>query len=332
MRTRQGIALGGLALVLLLLVFGVRGCLDARKERAFKDYVRDVDALMTDSDQQGDGLFRLLGHGGGLNAAVRSENQLNQFRQLSAALVDRARDTDRPDELSDAHGYLLETLEFRRDGLAGIADAIPNALGDAERREGTNKVAAQMQAFLASDVVYHQRFVPTLQGALDDEDLGDEVQIPTSQFLPDIDWLQPSFVADRVRGLPTGNADKAATPGLHGNGIGSVTLGGQALTPGGSVSVKLARDLKFQVQVANQGENTETDVGVRITIGKGADAIELSEQLDTIARGETKTVDVALTDQPPTGQNVPIEVEVEPVAGEKKTDNNKQSYSAIFTR
>ena len=37
-----GIAVGAGVLVLVLLVFGVRGCLDSRKERAFKDYVRDV--------------------------------------------------------------------------------------------------------------------------------------------------------------------------------------------------------------------------------------------------------------------------------------------------
>jgi uncharacterized membrane protein len=33
-------------LVLILLVLGVRGCLDARKERAIKDYVQDVSAVV----------------------------------------------------------------------------------------------------------------------------------------------------------------------------------------------------------------------------------------------------------------------------------------------
>jgi hypothetical protein len=59
---------------------------------------------------------------------------------------------------------------------------------------------------------------------------------------------------------------------------------------------------------------------------------ELDGQLDTIAAGETKTVNVPLTEDPPTGRPVPVEVEVEPVPGEDKTDNNKQSYSVTFTK
>jgi len=34
---------------------------------------------------------------------------------------------------------------------------------------------------------------------------------------------------------------------------------------------------------------------------------------------------------PPTGRPVSITVNVKPVPGEKKTDNNKQTYQAIFT-
>ena len=69
--------------------------------------------------------------------------------------------------------------------------------------------------------------------------------------------------------------------------------------------------------MTNQGDNTETDVPVLVTVGEGDDAIELEEPLDSIAPGETKTVSLALEEQPPTGQNVPIEVEVEPVPGEE---------------
>jgi hypothetical protein len=187
-----------------------------------------------------------------------------------------------------------------------------------------------MQNFLTSDVVYQTRFNPKLTSALKDAGVGEKV--PASSFLPDVDWLQPATVADRVGSLGGTGGDGNAAPGLHGNGLAGVTLGGQALTPDGSASVRLANDLKFVIQVANQGENTETDVKVNVTVGKGGDAIKLDKVLDTIAAGETKPVEIPLADQPPTGQNVPITVEVEPVAGEKKTDNNKGTFSAIFTR
>jgi hypothetical protein len=313
---RRTVAGGAALLAVILLVLGVRGCLDARKERALKDYVRDVDALVQESDGQGQALFDLLSGPGGQDQAVDVENSLNAFRVQSAQLVDRAGSLDHPGDVSEAHDYLVETLEFRRDGLARIADNLPTALGDQNQREGTERVTAQMQALLTSDVLYFQRFLPRLVSALEAEDIQGEVRVPSNRdlaFVPDIEWLDPAF--------------------LHGNAIGAVSLGGQALTPdGGSATITLSDDVAFEVQVANQGDNTETDVPVRVTVGEGDDAVELEEPLDTIAAGETKTVTIALEEQPPTGQNVPIEVEVEPVPGEEVTDNNVGTFSAIFTR
>jgi len=331
---RRAIAAGAGVLVLLLLVLGVRGCLNARKEQAIKDYNRDVGALLQESDQQSKAFFELLsGSAGGRSQAVDIENQLNTFRVQSAQLVDRARSTDHPGDVDKAQRFLLETLEFRRDGLAQIADALPQALGDQERRQGTDKVTADMQEFLTSDVIYSQRFIPNMQDVLKDQDLAGELRVPRSQFLPDIQWLQPSFVSQRVSRLRTGGGSSGpASPGLHGNGLAGVSLGGQALSPGGSASITLSKDLTFEVQVINQGENTETDVEINITVGKGGDAIDLNGTLDSIAAGETKTVKIALDQQPTTGQNVPITVEVASVPGEKKTDNNKQTYSAVFTK
>ena len=59
--------------------------------------------------------------------------------------------------------------------------------------------------------------------------------------------------------------------------------------------------------------------------------VEAVTAIDTIAPGELKTVTIPLDEQPPTGQNVPIAVDVKPVPGEQKTDNNKQEFSVIFT-
>jgi hypothetical protein len=328
---RRSLALGVGLLVLILLVLGVRGCVNAREERAMKDYVGDVADLVDESGQQSEAFFRLLNGPGGRDQAVDVENSLNGLRVQSAQLVDRARDLDHPGEVEEAQSYLIDTLEFRKDGLAAIADALPTALGDQDRREGTEKVTAQMQSFLASDVIYAARFRPSLSRTLREEDLAGEVRVPSSEFIPDIQWLQPSFVADKVNGIRSGERGSAA-PGQHGNGIGSVTLNGQALTSGGSLTVEAGDELAFEVQVVNQGENTETDVNVKVTIGRGDDAITAEEPLDSVAAGETKSVSVTVAEQPPSGQNVPVVVEVEPVPGEEMTDNNKQTYSVIFTR
>jgi hypothetical protein len=327
---RRAVAGGAGVLVLLLLVLGFRGCLDAREERALKDYVRDVGALVQESDQESEGLFGLLRDPGDAND-VDIQNQLNTFRNQAGQLVDRAAGTDHPGDVNGAHAYLVEVFEFRRDGVAQIAEQLPEAIADqGDRRGGTEQIAAAMQNFLASDVLYQTRFTPNLNDALKKAEIGEKV--PGSGFLPDVEWLRPSVVADRVRSLGGTGATGAAAPGLHGSGLGAVTLGGQTLTPGGSASVRLAEDLKFTVQVANQGENSETDVKVNVTVGRGGDAIKLDKVLDTIAAGETKPVEIPLADQPPTGQNVPITVEVAQVPGEETTDNNKGTFAAIFTR
>jgi len=329
--TRRAIAGGAGVLVLILLVIGVRGCLGHRKDQAFKDYGQDVTSIVQESNQEGKDFFQLLEARGGRDQAVDIENRLNQFRVQSAQLVDRANGIDHPGELSGPQRYLVETLEFRRDGLAQVANALPTALSDQNRRQGADKVTQQMQSFLTSDVVYTQRFVPKFKDALDARSLGDEVRIPASQFVPNVQWLDPSFVADRVSGIRTGRGG-AASPGLHGTGLGTVSVGGQALSPGAAATLKATSNPTFTVQVVNQGNNTETDVSVKVTVGQGADAIDATGRIDTIGAGETKTVNVALRGSPPTGQNVPINVVVEAVPGEKKTDNNKQTFSAIFTR
>jgi hypothetical protein len=329
---RRTIAILAGLIVLVLLVLGVRGCLDSRKESAMEDYVTDANALVQESNAESRSLFRVLQGPGGQDQAVNTESTLNGLRVASSGLVDRARDLDVPDELSTAQRYLLETLELRRDGLGGVANAIPQALADQERRQSTAQISRMMRVLSASDVIYAGRYVPNLESALEDEDVNADAPVE-SRFLPDTDWLDPAFVADQVAGIRSGDAgDQAAAPGLHGNGLGTVTLGGVALVPGGSATVPLTSDLALEVQVANQGENTETDVTVRATVGEGGDAIEADAQLDTIAAGETKTVTVPIDEAPPTGQNVPIEVEVEPVPGEEMTDNNVGDFSVIFTR
>jgi hypothetical protein len=329
---RRTIALVGGVIVLILFVLLVRGCLNARKENAIKDYSNDSAELLRESKEDGNQLFRLLQGEGGTDQATAIINQLNGYSTAASNRVDRAEALDVPGDLNSAQDELLEVLELRSQGMADITDALEVALGDQDRREGSDDVAIQMQVFLASDVIDQKRFRPDLFTVLRDEGLS-APQLPTQGFVPDIEWLQPDFVADQVNALRTGTGGGGeAAPGLHGNGIAGVTLGGVALAPGGSSSVQLSGDLAFDVQVQNQGENTENDVTVSVTVGDGGDADTQEETIDTIAAGELKTVTIPLSKQPPTGQNVPIKVEVKPVAGEQKTDNNSLDTTVIFTR
>jgi hypothetical protein len=326
---RRSLALGAGVLVLILFVLLVRGCLDSRQDSAINDWVRDADALVKESNGESESLFDQLGGASDGSGEVDTLNALNALRIQSEQLVDRANDLDHPDELNDSQRYLVETLSFRSEGIAKIADALPNATADGDQQEGAaDQIADAMQLFLTSDQVYVKRVRPSIDAVLKEQGL--EQTISDSTFLEDLTWIDPSEIASRISGISTG-ADGDAAPGLHGNGLGSVTLGGQTLVAGGTATIPASGDLGFSVQIANQGENTETDVTVKVTIGSGGDAIEAEGVLDTIAAGETKSVEIPLTETPPTGQSVPISVEIEKVPGEEKTDNNVGEFNAIFT-
>ncbi len=167
-RTRQAVALGLGILVLILLIFGVKGCLDSRKERALKDYNRNVAAIISDSDQQVmKPFFELLG--GGTAAGKDLQVQVNQVRLNAEDDVTRAKALDVPTAMRPAQQNLELVLNLRAQALTAIAEKLATAQGrGAQAEAATAEIAGQMQAFLASDVVYSQRTAPLIKQALDE--------------------------------------------------------------------------------------------------------------------------------------------------------------------
>jgi hypothetical protein len=331
---RRVAAIGGAILLLFLLVLAVKSCRSAAKEQAFKDYNRDVGAFVQESEDESQGLFDLLAKGG--QSPVELQNTVNGYASAAAQLVDRAKGTDHPGELDGAHRYLIETLEFRRDGLKGVAAELPRALGD-RGEKATQNIAGYMQNFVTSDIIYSQRFYPKLEAGLKGEGLLGSEKPPKSVFLRDIEWVVPATAADRIGRIGSGEGGGTSgpvAPGLHGTGLGTVTIqpGGQTLNEGGATQIKAAPNLSLDVQVANQGENDEKNVTVKVSLKGAGKPIDLEEKLPTIAAGQTKTVSVPLSSTPPAGQPVTVRVEVSAVPGEKKTDNNKGSFPAVFSK
>jgi len=125
----------------------------------------------------------------------------------------------------------------------------------------------------------------------------------------------------------------AATPGLHGTGVAAVTVqpAGTAPSTSGTTDIHAQKGLSFDVQVQNQGQNDEKNVTVQVRISGAGKPISVAQPIKSIAQGGTETASVPLPSLPPTGRPVTITVSVKAVPGEKKLDNNKQSYQAIFT-
>ena len=332
---RRAIGIGGGVVVVILAALLVRGCLDAREERGFEDYVQEVSSVIAESGQESEALFELLQDPGDLSA-VDVQNTLNGLGVDAQRLVERAESADPPDQLTDTQDLVVQTLELRRDGLSGIAEGIPGALGDEQQDEVIEAIAADMQSFLASDVIYSQQAKPRIEEALAEQELEAEVdEPPDSQFLPEIDLLEPATVSDAVDQIRTEGADEdqKASPGLHGTGLGEVTVqpSGEALVEGAATEVALGQDLALDVQVQNQGDNDESDVAVTATIEGSGAPIDLEGSLDSIAAGATETVSLPLEEAPPTGEELDLTVSIEPVPGEEVADNNEGAFTVLFT-
>jgi hypothetical protein len=86
------------------------------------------------------------------------------------------------------------------------------------------------------------------------------------------------------------------------------------------------------VSVQNGGSNDERDVVVQLSIVGSGKPIVREQTIPTIAAGAQQIVTIPLAATPPLGRAVTIHVNVKAVPGEKKLDNNRASYPAIFTR
>ena len=335
-RNRRIVALVIGVLVFILLAIVVNSCLDNRAQNRLKDYNRDVGEVVSASDREvGKPLFEALSAGG--QAPNELEQNINQLRVVAERQIDTAEGFDVPDELKNAQRNLLLALDLRATAVAKIASEVRTALarsGGDQADAAVDQIAAQNQALLASDVIYDARVIPFIREAFEDKSITGQ-EITDSQFLPNLDWLQPATVSDRLGAAGGGGAGTSGTPapGLHGHGLVSTAVGDVTLQPGETANrIPAGANIVFTVTFANQGENNEENVPVRIRIRGAGKPITATRRVEQTTPGQNAEAEIPLDQAPPIGVPVTIEVTVEKVPGEEKTDNNKQSYTAIFTR
>jgi hypothetical protein len=331
---RQAVLVGGVVLVALLLFFVIRGCASSARKSGLRTYNADASRLIAESDRQiSKPFFELLNDAKGQSPADL-QSTISGYRNEADQEFKTAQNMSVPDQMVGAHRSLLNVLEFRRDGLSAIASSITGALSDdAEASDpALAAIAGQMQAFLASDVIYEARVMPLIKKGLDDGGVTGQ-EIAPSQFLPGVEWLSSAYVADKLGAQAPANAGRRGTPapGLHGTGLQGVSAGNLTLQAGSPNRIP-ATTRAFAIKFTNQGENDESNVRVALTIEGGSKPIKATRTINLVPKGQTVTANLELPSAPPVGVPVTITAEVRPVPGEKKTDNNKSEYQALFTR
>lgn len=316
-------AVGVLVAILVLGIFALRGCLQARSDRGISTYVTAVSTIMNESGSRGKQFFDQL-ESPGETSDLQYQQQVQLLRGASESLLTRAEELSPPGQLIEANQAALVSLRLRRDALTRIADQITAALGDAERAEAISVITDQMSTLYASDVGYLQGAVPETKRVLEEEGI-EGVQVSEARFMPPpptgLEWLSEAKVISAL-GLVSGTA---TTTGAHGIGLLSVSASGVSLSTD-TTNELAASTGTIDVQVQNQGESEESGVEVTVTI----DGVASSGTIDTIAAGATATVTIELTQAPETGLETTMNVLVSPVPGESVTDNNSGDYQVVF--
>lgn len=319
---RRGLALGAGLLVLILIVLGVRGCLNARKERALSDYAQDVAQIVDETEQTSKSFFGKLEDPGSLSV-TEFVAEVNADRSAMDNYLARVEGLDTPGDMGNAQDNLELTYQLRAGAMGEIADQMSTALGDVGSEKATETIAKQMNVLAASDVIYSAVARPEIDGVLADNGIEGE-DLPKSVFVPDVTgWLDESAIADAL-GAVSGSTG-SATPGVHGLGLLGTAVNGTDLTPEGTTSVMAEEAVEVEVTVQNQGESTENGVTVSVTVSGGG---TLTGDIPSIEAGAEETVTIPLTPTPK--GEVTLEVVAEPVPGEEVSENNEASYTVVF--
>jgi hypothetical protein len=316
---------------IILLVLAFRACLDSRKERGFENYNSDLSSIATESQQLSEEFFGRLRDPGNLtDLAFKAE--VSADRGTAENLLQRVQGLDAPGEVAEAQGELELAFELRRDGIAGVGDQISTALGsDGQARgEALERIATYMRYFLSSDVLY-QRARESIDATLDEEEIpvAEDDRLPDQNFLPDPteDWLDDTTLATTLSGA-AGGAN--CGPGIHGLSRVNTVINDTELFTDTSTTVSGGGPYVITVDVQNDGDTEETDVAVEYSISGGTDTIEGSGTVTRIEPGAVQSADLEIDPDPPTGEELTLEVNVIPVCDEELTDDNVGTFPVVF--
>ena len=200
-----------------------------------------------------------------------------------------------------------------------------------------------MRAFDASDVLYNARVHAVHARRRCGTRTGGQT-IPPSQFLREISWVSPQYVAAKLgkqlSGAESGDGgstdeNQTTGPGLHGTGLNATVYGGVTLSAAASNRLTYVKGQAFPVSFTNQGDNDEFNVKVTLKIARASGRLADHAQQDRAADRQGREGDRRAPAQPRTPAGRDRErssVTVAAVPGEKKTDNNKSTYPTLFVR
>ncbi len=323
-------------LIVVLLVFWVKSCQSAGKEKTYKDYMGKVSQVAAASQQIGRGLSEALLAQGLKEAQV--EQRITGLARQEQLDVERARQITPPGTLRDEHNALLQALQFRVSGLNGLASALAATSKTKDTTRAAGVLASQMQRLLASDVIYDDSFKAPATAELDRQGVTGTNSsggplVPDSNFLQSADLVTTTAMATVLSKIRGGSVTTPGTGGLRGTNLVSVKVLPQnvELSTTSPKTIIVRTNMTFEVTVQDSGDSQEANIPVTLTIQQPTKNIVKHANIGFINPGETKKVTFSGFPAVNFGVQATVKVEVTPVAGETKTDNNSADYPVIFS-
>jgi hypothetical protein len=329
---RRAVAGVALLIVLILVVLGVHSCQVSQQNSALRDYSDNVASLALASNQTGQKFFQLLSSGQGASNAPNLQSQVDEARLTADAQLSRGQGLSAPDQLKGPQQNLVLALQMRRDAIANIAPQLQPALQPSTATNAVNSIAAEMARFYASDVLYKDYTLPAIVTALHSAGIAvggaNGVPVQGGQFLPDLQWLTPSYIATELHvSLPSSTTTTKAAPGVHGHSLDSCSVAGTTLATGSSTTLAAGTTPTLTCQVTNDGQNTETNVVVKATVG--GTSISGQGTIPQTQPGQQYTVQIPLSSSPPAG-TYSLTVGVQHVPGETTFTHNSKTFPVTF--
>jgi hypothetical protein len=345
---RRGGAAAIVLLVLIGIVLAVKAVLNNQALQSLKTYNSNVSALVSSElTTIRDPFFHELDGAFSSPNPAEVPTTLQQYVSLEAGNYHQAEGWSVPSQMVGAQTYFVEALGLRYEALQDIETEMTQALGQSGgQKAAIYQIAGDMEKLSAADVLFADRVKPLIQEALATAGINGE-STPDSEFLPDIGWLQPQNVAERILGFVPASLGGTPGSGSPGHALESVSV--QTSTSGNSTPLNTtgtintfpytAAGITFVLNVLNSG--TVTEYGVQTTLrfkktGVDTSCLDSDGQIPKTVPGNYYNSSIVFAPSPSCiarFYDVPLEMKagVTPLPGETESSNNFQSFLVEFT-
>jgi hypothetical protein len=323
------VALVAIIVVIVVIVVAVTSARGSGDAVDYQQYMTSIASILKQSDSIGAQLTTLLTEPGE-TSRKDIQTKLQQFVLKSEQLETQAKELAVPKDLLDrnVHQFFVMAMTFRHTGLANLEPTLMNALQVQETDVAAEEISQALYYLTNSDFLYKVVFVKGATDVVKEKNLAG-VTVPSSQFLSDPDLASQSQAQEIIAQLKSAGSLQA----VHGVAVAKVVAqpDEQQIKDGQTYNLPSSDQLAFVVTVKNQGNMSEKDVPVVVTLATQTG----DPQTVTVTIAELKPgAQVAATVQGlnPTGygEQATLTVEAGPVPGEKVKDNNTIEANVIF--